>query len=52
MSLLSVFDADISVSNVANHDELGYVLRELQVFDSDSQHQQVSRDLQTIMGTE
>ncbi|RPB02845.1 AAA-domain-containing protein [Choiromyces venosus 120613-1] len=41
MDLLNAFDADIAVPNVANHDELKHILRELKAFNSDEERADV-----------
>lgn len=51
MDLLNAFDAEIAVPNVANHNELGHVLRELQAFNSDGERQQVLHDLYSTTRT-
>jgi vesicle-fusing ATPase len=51
MDFLNAFDADIAVPNVANHNELGHILHELQAFNSDGERQQVLRDLQSTTRT-
>ncbi|KAG0635166.1 P-loop containing nucleoside triphosphate hydrolase protein [Tuber brumale] len=51
MDFLNAFDADIAVPNVANHNELGHILRELEAFNSDGERQQVLRDLHSTTRT-
>lgn len=50
MDLLTSFDADIAVPNVANHNELAHILRELRAFPEQEQ-QKAIRELADATGT-